>query len=81
MNLIFAFLSYLASFQSYGSLKIWSAQSFMTDSTYRMTTSKKILRFRFYVIRFQSWEKNAWTLMVAPKNGVQSGELGFIASD
>jgi len=53
----------------------------MTDSTYRMTTSKKILRFRFYVIRFQSWEKNAWTLMVAPKNGVQSGELGFIASD
>jgi len=38
MILILAFLSYLASFQSYGSLKkIGARNTFMTDSTYDLS--------------------------------------------
>jgi len=46
-----------------------------------MAKSKKIWPFRFYAIKFESWEKNAWALMAAPKNGAETVELWLIASD
>jgi len=48
---------------------------------YRMAKPKKIWPVGFYAIKVVSWEKNAWALMAAPKNGAKTVELWLIASD